>query len=50
MTVDGVSAPGDDYGPGSYTYPTDPVFVPGSYDIESFSVAHNEQTWCSRLP
>ncbi|MEE8441992.1 MAG: glucodextranase DOMON-like domain-containing protein [Spirochaetia bacterium] len=34
---------GDDYGPGTYTYPTDVVFVPGSYDIESFSVAHNER-------
>ncbi len=24
---------GDDYGPGWYLYPTDPVFVPGSFDI-----------------
>ncbi|HHS50307.1 MAG TPA: hypothetical protein ENN07_04250 [candidate division Zixibacteria bacterium] len=24
---------GDDYGPGSYTYPTDAVFVEGSFDI-----------------
>ncbi len=23
----------DDYGPGSYRYPTDPVFGPGSYDL-----------------
>jgi alpha-amylase/alpha-mannosidase (GH57 family) len=23
----------DDYGPGSYTYPTDSVFIPGSYDL-----------------
>lgn len=29
----------DDHGPGAYTYPTDPVFVPGSYDLESFQVA-----------
>jgi hypothetical protein len=29
---------GDDHGPGSYTYPTDPVFTAGSYDLERFSV------------
>ncbi len=23
----------DDYGPGSYTYPTDSAFIPGSYDL-----------------
>ncbi|MDD1770011.1 MAG: hypothetical protein LUO79_02900, partial [Methanomassiliicoccales archaeon] len=23
----------DDYGPGSYVYPTDPVFIPGAFDI-----------------
>ncbi len=28
---------GDDTGPGSYTYPTDTVFQPGSYDLTSFS-------------
>ena len=28
---------GDDHGPGSYTYPTDPVFIPGSYDLVYFS-------------
>ncbi len=28
--TDGV---GDDYGPGSYTYPTEPVFVDGAFDI-----------------
>ncbi len=27
----------DDYGEGSYTYPTDGVFIPGSYDLEGFS-------------
>jgi alpha-amylase/alpha-mannosidase (GH57 family) len=30
--------PGDDHGPGSYSYPTDPVFTPGSYDLTSFGV------------
>ena len=29
---------GDDFGPGSYTYPTDSVFTPGSYDLTGFSV------------
>jgi hypothetical protein len=29
---------GDDYGPGTYTYPADPVFKPGSFDIREFSV------------
>jgi alpha-amylase/alpha-mannosidase (GH57 family) len=29
---------GDDHGPGSYTYPTDPVFIEGSYDITHFQV------------
>ena len=27
----------DDHGEGSYTYPTDGVFIPGSYDFEGFS-------------
>ncbi len=29
---------GDDYGPGTYTYPTDNVFVPGAYDLLRFEV------------
>jgi hypothetical protein len=29
---------GDDHGPGGYTYPTDPVFTPGAYDLTGFSV------------
>jgi alpha-amylase/alpha-mannosidase (GH57 family) len=28
---------GDDHGPGTYTYPRDEVFVPGSYDLVAFS-------------
>ena len=27
----------DDYGEGAYSYPTDGVFIPGSYDFEGFS-------------
>ncbi len=33
---------GDDYGPGTYTYPTDPVFTEGSYDLKSFEVGIEE--------
>lgn len=29
---------GDDHGPGSYLYPEDGVFTPGSYDLTGFSV------------
>jgi alpha-amylase/alpha-mannosidase (GH57 family) len=29
---------GDDYGPGTYVYPEDGVFGPGSYDLTNFSV------------
>jgi carbohydrate-binding DOMON domain-containing protein len=29
---------GDDHGPGGYTYPTDAVYTPGSFDLTDFSV------------
>jgi beta-lactamase regulating signal transducer with metallopeptidase domain len=29
---------GDDDGPGSYTYPTDPAYTPGSFDLTEFSI------------
>lgn len=29
---------GDDDGPGGYTYPSDPVFKPGSFDLRRFSI------------
>lgn len=29
---------GDDHGPGSYTYPSDGVYKPGSFDITAFSI------------
>jgi alpha-amylase/alpha-mannosidase (GH57 family) len=32
---------GDDHGPGTYTYPTDQVFAPGSYDLTAFSVGES---------
>jgi alpha-amylase/alpha-mannosidase (GH57 family) len=34
---------GDDHGPGTYTYPTDPVFIPGSYDLRYFSVGTDRE-------
>lgn len=34
---------GDDHGPGSYTYPTDPVFEPQVYDLKSFSVGVDDK-------
>ncbi|MEJ2708982.1 MAG: glucodextranase DOMON-like domain-containing protein [Anaerolineales bacterium] len=34
---------GDDYGPGSYTYPQDTVFAPGNFDILNFQVGEDEQ-------
>jgi alpha-amylase/alpha-mannosidase (GH57 family) len=34
---------GDDHGPGNHTYPTDPVFIPGSFDITQFDVAHTDE-------
>lgn len=36
-----VDPEGDDHGPGSYTYPTDTVFGPGSYDLTAFSVGES---------
>jgi hypothetical protein len=32
---------GDDHGPGSYAYPTDPLFTPGSYDLAGFTVGES---------
>ncbi len=32
----------DDYGPGTYTYPTDGVFKPGNYDLLKFEVGEDE--------
>jgi len=34
---------GDDYGPGTYTYPADPMFKPGSFDIREFSVSEGPE-------
>jgi carbohydrate-binding DOMON domain-containing protein len=34
LLLDIPDATGDDHGPGSYTYPTDAVFLPGVFDLE----------------
>ncbi|HIC89340.1 MAG TPA: glycoside hydrolase [Anaerolineae bacterium] len=34
---------GDDNGPGSYTYPTDPVFPAKAYDLKTFEVAYDDE-------
>ncbi|HJS29634.1 MAG TPA: glucodextranase DOMON-like domain-containing protein [Anaerolineales bacterium] len=33
----------DDHGPGTYTYPSDPVFSPGNFDITSFQVGVDDE-------
>ncbi len=35
--LDATDPTGDDHGPGTYTYPTDTVFAPGSYDLTHFT-------------
>jgi carbohydrate-binding DOMON domain-containing protein len=43
-TILEVSDPeGDDHGPGSYTYPTDGVFMEQAYDLKSFTVAYDDK-------
>jgi len=37
VVFDVVDPSGDDHGPGGYTYPTDTVFTPGSFDLTGFS-------------
>jgi len=34
---------GDDYGPGSYTYPTDAAFPGGVFDLDSFTVGVDDE-------
>lgn len=34
---------GDDYGPGTYTYPTDAVFRPAAYDAVGFTVGYDDE-------
>jgi alpha-amylase/alpha-mannosidase (GH57 family) len=39
VILDVEDPPGDDHGPGSYTYPTDAVFDPQVFDLARFTVA-----------
>ncbi|MDU0347826.1 glucodextranase DOMON-like domain-containing protein, partial [Actinomyces sp. MRS3W] len=44
-TVGGLVDPqGDDNGPGSYTYPTDSAFAPGSFDLTAMDVYRDADT------
>ena len=38
VLIDVEDPAGDDHGPGTYAYPLDEVFVPGSYDLRRFQV------------
>lgn len=40
---------GDDHGPGSYTYPTDGVFVPGVFDLTRVLVGSDEDSVIFRV-
>jgi carbohydrate-binding DOMON domain-containing protein len=42
LVVDIVDPERDDYGPGTYTYPSDAVFPAGCYDILNFQVGSDE--------
>ncbi len=39
----------DDYGPGTYTYPTDGVFQPGVFDVTRFDVGYDETNIVFRI-
>lgn len=39
----------DDHGPGTYTYPTDAVFIAGSYDIIQFQVGSDDKNLVFRF-
>jgi carbohydrate-binding DOMON domain-containing protein len=43
LVVEVADPVGDDYGPGSYTYPTDGVFSGGNFDITNFQVGYDEE-------
>ncbi len=36
---------GDDHGPGSYTYPTNPAFEPGVYDMTKVQMMEDHEGW-----
>ncbi len=38
-----LDALGDDFGPGDYVYPSNPVYIKGAFDIERFTVARDEK-------
>jgi alpha-amylase/alpha-mannosidase (GH57 family) len=40
---------GDDYGPGTYTYPTDAVFQNKAFDLKSFRVSYDDNNLIFRI-
>jgi alpha-amylase/alpha-mannosidase (GH57 family) len=40
---------GDDFGPGTYTYPTDAVFTAGSFDLIEFSAGYDDENVIFRV-
>lgn len=43
MVLEVTDPKGDDYGPGSYQYPTDSVFQPGVFDLTGFGVGYDDE-------
>lgn len=43
LVIEVADPTGDDHGLGSYVYPTDSVFVPGSFDLTSFSAGTEDE-------
>lgn len=41
LLLEVVDPSGDDYGPGTYTYPTDAVFSAQNFDIEKFTISYD---------
>ena len=44
-----VDPPGDDHGPGAYTYPTDTVFAPSSFDLTELTISETPTTLVARF-
>lgn len=49
VVLDVADPEGDDYGPGTYTYPLDGVFRSGAYDLLNFQVGYDEENIVFRL-
>lgn len=43
LFMDVADPTGDDHGPGTYTYPLEPVFLPGVFDIEGLQAGYDDE-------